>query len=277
MKLGIFAKTFEGSRPDVALAATRAAGYEAVQYNMACSGLDPLPAEVPETVAEAVRNAARETGVEIAAVSATYNMIHPDPIERERGRKSFAAIGAAAHVMGTRLLTVCTGSADPEDQWRYHLDNDSPDAWSEMCREFALLIPLAEQYDFAIGIEPELANVVSSAVLARKLLDTFGTNRLAVVLDPANLFSVETPARRKAIVESAVDLLRDRIVLAHAKDRLPDGRFAVAGRGVIEFAHYIETLRRAGFDGTLVTHGLAAQDAAEVATFLKGALAASSS
>jgi sugar phosphate isomerase/epimerase len=275
MKLGIFAKTFEASRPDVALAAVRAAGYEAVQYNMACSGLDALPMEVPEAVAQAARGAAQDNEVEIAAVSATYNMIHPDPHKREQGRKSFAAIGAAARTIGTGLLTVCTGSRDPQNQWHYHPDNDTPDAWSEMCREFDNLLPVAEQYDFVIGIEPELANVVSSAALARKLLDTFRTTRLAVVLDPANLFEVETPARQKAIIESAIDLLSDRIVLAHAKDRLPDGRFAVAGRGVIDFPHYIATLRRAGFDGTLVTHGLAAQDAAEVATFLKHELAGS--
>jgi sugar phosphate isomerase/epimerase len=275
MKLGIFAKTFEASRPDVALAAARAAGYEAVQYNMACSGLDALPMEVPEIVAQAVQIAARHSGVEIAAVSATYNMIHPDPLEREKGRKSFAAIGAAARTIGTGLLTVCTGSRDPQNQWHYHPDNDTPDAWSEMCREFALVLPIAEQYDFVIGIEPELANVVSSAALAWKLLDTFRTNRLAVVLDPANLFEVETPARQKAIIEGAVDLLGDRIVLAHAKDRLADGHFTVAGRGVIDFSHYIATLQGAGFIGTLVTHGLAAQDAAEVATFLKRALAGS--
>jgi sugar phosphate isomerase/epimerase len=272
MKLGIFAKTFEATRPDAALAAARAAGYEAVQYNMACSGLDALPMDVPEAVAQAVQTAARDSDVEIVAVSATYNMIHPDPREREKGRKSFAAIGAAAHMMGTGLLTICTGSRDPQNQWRYHPGNDTPDAWSEMCREFDILLPLAEQYDFVIGIEPELANVVSSGALACKLLDTFQTNRLAIVLDPANLFEVETLARQKTIIESAIDLLGDRIVLAHAKDRLADGHLATAGRGVIDFPHYIATLRRAGFDGALVTHGLAAHDAPEVATFLKRVL-----
>ncbi|WP_158802921.1 MULTISPECIES: sugar phosphate isomerase/epimerase [unclassified Acidisoma] len=273
MKLGIFAKAFDATRPDVALTAARAAGYEAVQYNMACSGLEALPMEVPEAVAQAVQTASRDSGIEIVAVSATYNMVHPDPGEREKGRKSFAAIGAAAHAMGTRLLTVCTGSRDAENQWRHHSDNEKPESWLEMCREFALLLPLAEQYDFVIGIEPELANVVSSAALARKLLDAFQTDRLGVVLDPANLFDVETSARQKVIVESAIDLLGDYIVLAHAKDRLADGHFAVAGKGVIDFPHYITALRRAGFDGALVTHGLAAQDAPGVSAFLSRVLA----
>ena len=55
----------------------------------------------------------------------------------------------------------------------------------------------------------------------------------------------KTSARQKVIVESAIDLLGDYIVLAHAKDRLADGHFAVAGKGVIDFPHYITALRRA--------------------------------
>ena len=65
-------------------------------------------------------------------------------------------------------------------------------------------------------------------------------------------------------------LLGDRIAMAHAKDRHADGRFATAGTGVIDFAHFLHALRGAGFDGDLVTHGLAADEAAGVAGFLRG-------
>ena len=58
MKLGVFAKTFEGETPGSVLAAAAAAGYEAVQYNMACSGIGPLPLEVSGVVADAVAEAA---------------------------------------------------------------------------------------------------------------------------------------------------------------------------------------------------------------------------
>jgi sugar phosphate isomerase/epimerase len=272
MKLGIFAKTFEGATPLAVLSAAGRAGYDAVQYNMACSGLSSLPTEIDEDIAEAVHSASLETGIQIAAISATYNMIHPDLSAREMGRRSFAAIAAAARRMGTRLVTVCTGSCDPHDQWRYHRDNDSPAAWQEMCREFSLLLPLAETYDIAIGVEPELANVVSSAQRAHELIATFGSDRIQIVLDPANLFVAEGPERRKAIIENAVDLLHDRIALAHAKDRFHDGSFATAGRGVLDFSHFLTALRRGGFRGTLVAHGLAASEAPEVAAFLRAEL-----
>src|ERR1700753_3414638 len=87
---------------------------------MACSGLGALPVSINDEVAEAVFDAAMKTGISIDAVSATYNMIDPNPSAREKGRRSFQSIAAVAHRMGTRLLTVCSGSCDPLNQWKDH-------------------------------------------------------------------------------------------------------------------------------------------------------------
>lgn len=271
MQLGIFAKTFAGTTPDAVLAAAAAAGYATVQYNMACSGLPSLPEAIDPAVARAVAEASARTGVAIAALSATYNMIHPDMAIRLAGRRSFAALADAAPRIGTRLLTVCTGSRDAADQWRRHPDNDSPDAWQDLVAELRQLLPIAEAHDILIGVEPELGNVVSSAGKARALIDLFGGNRIRIVLDPANLFEVAPAAARGALIDDAVSLLGDSIALAHAKDRHADGSFATAGDGVVDFPRFIAALRRSGFHGPLVTHGLDAADAGRVAAFLRGA------
>ena len=270
MKLGIFAKTFAGDRPDQILQAAAQAGFTAVQYNMACSGIGALPASVPDAFAADVRAASLTCGMEIAAISATYNMIHPDMARRLAGRTSFAAIAAKASAMGARVLTVCSGSRDPVDQWRHHPENGSDAAWVEMLVEFGHLIRIAEQHDVLIGMEPELANVVNSAAAARRMIDTLASDRIRIVLDPANLFEVAEDRAR--VIAEAVEILGDRIVMAHAKDRNADGSFAVAGKGVVDFGHFIGRLKQVGFDGALVTHGLAAEDAAGVAAFLAGLL-----
>jgi sugar phosphate isomerase/epimerase len=177
--------------------------------------------------------------------------------------------------MGTNLITLCTGSRDGTDQWRHHPDNESGEAWSEMLREFDILIPIAEQYDVLLGVEPELANVVSSAHKARSLIDTMRSDRIRIVLDAANLFETEASGPAIDVVREAIRLLEDSIVMAHAKDRTSDGSFAAAGRGVIDFGQYIAALRGAGFTGALVTHGLAASEAPGVASFLRKQIDAS--
>lgn len=273
MRAGIFAKTFAGSTPFEVLSAAADCGYAAVQYNIACSGIGSLPEAIATEIAEAVRTASAATGVEIAAISATYNMIHPDLSKREAGRRSFVAIAERAASTGSRLLTVCSGSCNAQDQWSHHPDNQSPDAWREMLGEFEALIEIADKHDILIGVEPELANVVDGAAKARTLINTLGSPRIRIVLDPANLFEIATPEISRNIIASAVDLLADRIIMAHAKDRQADGSFATAGKGVIDFDHFVGCLHRNGFDGSLVTHGLSAHESGGVATFLAQVIA----
>jgi sugar phosphate isomerase/epimerase len=272
MRLGVFAKTFPGSDPGAVLGAVRAAGFETAQYNFACSGLPSMPDSVPADTAHAVAKASAESGVPLCAVSGTYNMAHPDPRVRADGLRRLEVIAASCAAIGTRLITLCTGTRDSEDQWQYHPDNASPEAWRAMRSEMEKAVDIAERHDVRLGIEPELANVVNSAAKARRLLDEMDTDRLVVVLDPANLFEVaDLPAQRR-IVSEAIDLLAPEIAMGHAKDRYADGSFATAGKGVLDFGHYLSRLRAAGFDGDLVAHGLAADEATAVASYLRGHL-----
>lgn len=270
MRLGIFAKTFPGADPLTVLRAATGAGFAAVQYNMACSGLPSMPDAIPDEVVRAVAQAARVTGVAVPAVSGTYNMIHPDPAVRATGLRRLGAIIAAAPAMGAGLVTLCTGTRDAEDQWRAHPDNGSPEAWADLLAEMGKAAVLAEAGGVTLGIEPELANVIDSAAKARRLIDTLHSPALVIVLDPANLAEVVPAAARRDIVARAVDLLADRIAMVHAKDRAADGGFVPAGQGVVDFPHFIGCLREAGFDGDLVTHGLLAAEAPGVAAYLRG-------
>jgi sugar phosphate isomerase/epimerase len=273
IQLGIFAKTFpvQGAAP--VFQAARRAGYEAVQFNMACVGLPSMPDEIAPELAHAIRGTSKAEGVAIAALSATYNMVHPDANLREEGQRRLGVAIASAHGLGTRLVTLCTGTRDPHDQWRYHPDNSSAEAWRDLLASMEGAAALAEEHDVDLGIEPELANVVSSADHAQRLIRELQSPRLRIVLDPANLFEIEDDATRRTIISHAVDQLGERISMAHAKDRDARGGFAAAGRGVIDFHHFVSCLRSVGFDGPLVAHGLSEAEAPEVAAFLKGVVA----
>lgn len=273
MRLGIFAKTFPGSNPAQVLFAAAAAGYDAVQYNMACSGLSSLPLDIPPAAIAEIVRARQDTGVEIVAVSATYNMVHPDPERRRAGRYALAAIAAAAGDIGAPMVTICTGSRDADNQWHAHPDNRSDAAWADMMAEFEAIVPICDAAGVTIGIEPELANVIDSPKRARKLLDAFPGGPLRIVMDAANLFEEGDADARRAAIDEAVDLLGPEVALAHAKDRTAGGDFATAGSGVIDWPHYIAALRRVGFDGTLITHGLTADEAPETLRFLQAQLA----
>ncbi len=174
--------------------------------------------------------------------------------------------------MGTRLLTLCTGTFDPNNMWRRHPDNDTPEAWRILVESMTAAVAIADQYDVELGVEPELANVISSAERARRLIEEMRSPRIRIILDAANLFEMGTLERQRAIVAAGIDLLADRIAIAHAKDRLADGRFTTAGKGVVDYPHFVRCLRQAKFEGPLITHGLSADEAPGVAQFLNALL-----
>jgi sugar phosphate isomerase/epimerase len=268
MQLGIFAKTFEGHDPSVVLIQVKAAGYSCAQYNMACSGLTSMPDQIDEKTAANVA----AVGVEVVAVSGTYNMAHPDVSVREKGLKRLAVLASRCEAMGTKLITLCTGSRDQHDQWRHHADNGSGEAWADLCSNMEAALNIAEQYNVTLGIEPELANVVNSPEKAQKLISEMKSSRLKIVLDAANLFEVVSIAEQRKIVATAIEQLAEHIVIAHAKDRLPTGEFVAAGKGCLDYPHYIAQLKTNNFYGPLITHGLGASEAPQVSIFLNGIL-----
>src|SRR5690606_8726223 len=104
----------------------------------------------------------------------------------------------AARALDVPLVTLCTGSRDSVDQWAHHPDNATPEAWADLIAEMEKAVALAETVGVDLGIEPEQANVVTSAEDGRRLVAALGSERIRFVLDPANLFEIAEPdtARR---------------------------------------------------------------------------------
>ena len=269
MQVGVFAKTFPGSEPTGVLAAVRDAGFAVTQFNLACAGLPSMPDVVPDAAIDAIGAAARATAIGLVALSGTYNMAHPDIRMREDGLRRLAVVIETAARLSIPLVTLCTGTRNAEDQWAHHPDNTDPSAWADMALEMEKALLIAERHGVDLGIEPEQANIVTSAEDAVRLIAEMGSQRLRIVLDPANLFERANAEQARSIVAEAVERAAGHVSLAHAKDRFADGRFATAGQGVVDFPDFIARLEATGFDGPLVTHGLSAEEAPGVARFLK--------
>jgi sugar phosphate isomerase/epimerase len=276
MEIGIFAKTFSQPALEQTLGEVLRHGLRTVQFNMACAGLPSLPDTIEPQLADRIRAAHESRGIRICAVSGTFNMIDPDLDRRRDGLRRLEVLASACARLGTRVITLCTGTRDPLDMWRHHPDNGTFAAWHDLLESLGVALALAERYNLTLAIEPEPANVVDSAPTARRLLDELRAPRLKVVLDAANLIHGRKIAQMPAILDEAFALLGHAIVIAHAKDVVGQGeamRWAAAGRGLLDYDHYLRLLRRAGFDGPLVLHSLGPDEVAESVRFLERKLA----
>src|SRR5215471_15378425 len=116
--LGIFAKTFPRPTFEENLDAVRDHGLGVVQYNLACAGLPSLPERIEPRLAQRIGAAAASRGITLAAVSGTFNLIDPVRERRAAGLRRLGALAGACGLLGTKLVSLCTGTRDPDDLWR---------------------------------------------------------------------------------------------------------------------------------------------------------------
>jgi sugar phosphate isomerase/epimerase len=271
VKIGIFAKTFNRPTIEELFQAIASYGIYTVQFNLTCAGLETLPGNVPSEMIPRISDAAAEATVDLVAISGTFNMAHPDPAVRRAGLEKFKILCEIAVQLRIPVITLCTGTRDPANMWKWHPDNDSKEAWADMVRSIESALVAAEKYNLILAFEPESENVANSATRARKLVDELSSPRLRIIIDPANLISSERS--QKDVLAEAFALLGDAIEIAHAKDRNNAFEPCAAGRGILDFSYYLQCLKEIRFSGPIVMHGLEEEDVAFSRDFLERGLA----
>ena len=271
MQLGIFAKTFGRPTLEAMLEAVAGHGLHCVQFNFACAGWPSLPDRIYTALADKIRREMEARKITMAAVSGTFNMIHPNLKIRRDGLRRLAVLASSCPQLNTSVITLCTGTRDLDNMWRHHPANDSPEAWRDLVKSMGEAARIAAQHNVTLGIEPEVNNVVDSARKARRLLDEIKSPRLKIIMDAENLFHPGDLPRMKEILSEAIDLLGGDLVLAHAKELGPDGHAddLALGQGVLDWDSYLALLRQSNFTGPLIMHGFDECDVAASVSFLR--------
>ena len=258
MQIGIFARTFSGSSVEKILDTTKSHNLYAVHFNLQCAGRESLPEFIDDRLCQRVRESFEERTMEMIAISGTFNAIHPNKEMRDQLVDRTILLIERCRDFGTSTVSLCTGTRDPENMWRRHPDNDEPEAWRDLITTLEKLLPVAENNNVVLGIEPEKANVINSAAKARRLLDEMQSQQLKIIIDGANLFEPDELSNMREVIDEAVELLGPDIIMAHAKDipiEQTDNSYA-AGTGALDWQSYFQALAKIGFIGPIVLHNL---------------------
>ena len=275
MQIGILIKTFERPSLEARLDAVKACGLDCGQWSMGCAGLPAMPDEIsPELVAR-IRREADDRGITICSLEGTFNMCHPDAEQRRIGLRRLRVLAEACRPLATSRIHLCTGTRDPDNMWRRHPDNDTLEAWRDMVACVREATGIARQAGVIMAFEPEVNNVVDSALKARRLMDEIGSPHLKVTMDAANIFHAGELARMRDVLDQAFELVGKDIVLAHAKDLSHDGDAGheAAGQGRLDYDRYLSLLHGCGFQGPILLHGLSEAQVPGCVAFLRDGLA----
>jgi sugar phosphate isomerase/epimerase len=272
-KLGFISAEFPADSLGGALDLIVQAGGASVQLDLSSAQAETFPEALAPQAAEDICRQFSERGLEIAALSGTYNMVHPDPAVREAGAEDLERLLEIAPSIGAPVVTLCTGSRDPHNMWRAHPENNEPAAWSDLLAQLERALAVAERKGVVLGVEPEIANTVNSIEKARRLLDEVRSPYLKIVMDGANIFQKgQLPSMRK-VLDEAFEMLGSNIVLAHAKDldRDGDAGHLPPGLGKLDYPYYLQLLQDSGFAGSIILHSLTPEQAPGRAEFVRGA------
>ena len=218
MHLGVFAKTFPRPTLEETLDTIVDHGLWHVQFNMSCAGLPTLPERPDEKLCRWIAQLLRERGMTMAAISGTFNLCDPDESRLKDNLQRLNGLAVACRWLDTRIITLCTGTRDANDMWKWHPENVRRSSWETLVRSMRQAVQIADRNEVTLAFEPEMHNIVNSVAKARRLLDEIGSPWLKVVIDPANLVASGDMSRTTEVFEEAFDWLGRDIVLAHAKD-----------------------------------------------------------
>jgi sugar phosphate isomerase/epimerase len=244
----------------------------------------------------------------MAAISGTFNLCDPNAERLQDNLHRLGFLAAACRWLDTRIITLCTGTLDSDEMWRWHPENVRRSTWDILIHSMRKAVEIADRYEVTLAFEPEIHNVVNSVSKARKLLDEVDSPWLKVVIDPANLMRAGDFPRLKEILDESFDWLGRDIVLAHAKnpytdeklsedevrsaletdqdlgmlfkrfrmilaalDRTDENREEVVRHFVLQaFYHtYFKSLGRMSYAGAITMHGLEEKDVDPMISFLR--------
>jgi sugar phosphate isomerase/epimerase len=246
-----------------------AQGMHALHLNPASAGLTPEDTPLSLQTAYSLTAAVTARGLEIASISGTYNMIHPDPAVRASGYKRLAWLIRCAALLGVPYVTLCTGTLDPDNMWRAHPGNNDPACFQLLEHELEPALALCSEVGVNLLVEPETSNVVNTPEKAAQLLRDIASPNLFIAIDAANLFHHGETAMMRETLARAIHLLSPYIRMAHAKDIVAGTvGYTRPGLGVVDFPFYLWLLRQSGFDGAIILHGFPASELSDAAAYI---------
>ena len=83
-----------------------------MQFGLGRVGLPELPEQIDTELCDQIRKEFDERNINMAAISGTFNMIHPDLQQRADGLRRLRVLVSACGRVGTSVITLCTGTRD---------------------------------------------------------------------------------------------------------------------------------------------------------------------
>ncbi|TCK98585.1 sugar phosphate isomerase/epimerase [Natranaerovirga hydrolytica] len=244
-RIGVRGHDFGKMNVDVLPKYIKELGFEAVQ-------LAPVKAikdinsfeDITEGVLEKSKEEFLKNDVEISVYGCYVEIGMLDKAKRlEQVDKFIKGISHTKRIGANLVGTETTG---------FPLNGDNREAAYQGLKDSVLrMVEEAEKQNVCIGIEPVARHTLNSPELTKRLLDEVNSDKLKVIIDAVNLFTVENIHDQQKIITNCFEFFGDKIEVLHLKDITLIGdrnrdemkivndtfKWECIGNGIVDYKH----------------------------------------
>lgn len=245
--IGIRAHDIEGLPLEQLTKAIAAKGLTSVQLAISKSFPQLYPAQGALTpgLGHYLKQAFQQEQLQIAVLGCYINLIHPDLNEREKQLKRFKEHIRFARDIGCGIVGTETGSVIPT--LGYTEDNFGEQPFLDVVQSVKELVQEAEKFGVIVGIEGGINHPLHTPQRMKRLLEAIPSQHLQVIYDPANFISLANYQNQAEVIEEAMALFGERIVILHAKDFIiKDGQIEMVpvGTGQLQYDVVLQAIKK---------------------------------
>ncbi len=243
-------------------------------YTFADAQFNPLAPDWQ--VADKIVRTFEQHGIHIAASFGYVNIVDPRPERRASGEARMACLIQNWKRLGCANISTETGTFNTESDWADAPENATEEGYQQCRQVLERLARMAEKAGAVVSIEPYWRNVIDSVERAERLFREVQSPGLRLVMDPCNYPRKGDLPRLNALMDDMFRRLGDQIVVAHAKDVAPaetdDTDLPAAGRGVLDYPHYLRLLAGLGRPIDLLVEHVTLDDVPRARDHVRAAL-----
>ena len=155
-----------------------------------------------------------KAGIKISILGSYVNLSSLDLSVRKQAIADFKKHIYLAKDFGASMVATETGSVGNG----YTKDNFTEEAYQIALESVREMVTEAEKFGVMVAIEAGINHPIHTTPLLRRLVDEVNSPNIKVILDCANLMSVDNYQKQEEVIEEAFHLLDDYIIALHIKD-----------------------------------------------------------
>jgi sugar phosphate isomerase/epimerase len=200
--------------------------------------------------------------LKIFMLGAYFNPVHPDPKVVVEGIDTFKKHLEIAFALNCKYVGTETGSL-MGSPWHYVPENHGEAALKQVIEIMKDLSKTAEKNSAYIAVEGAYAHVAYNPKRVKRIIDEVQSPNIKVTIDLFNFLNNENYASHLNILDEAIDLLKEHIVIYHLKDFIvSDGKLKQVGlgQGLMDYPKIIKKIKQSSPDALLIFEGVTGDD-----------------